>query len=119
MGRPYVASLVGRHNTYGYLSSLSIIKMVTVALFIITNVIGQVLKEVVFKKWGIIGVQATVFIIAMVGACVWYAALQNEGVMTALLRGVEIFTYAIAFYEVILKNINIGGYTIVTTKDID
>lgn len=93
--------------------------METVALFIVTNVIGQILKGVVFKKWGVVGVQTAVFMIAMIGAGVWYAAIQNESIMHTLLQGVQIFTYAIAFYEVILKNINIGGYTIITTKDVD
>lgn len=90
--------------------------METVALFIITNVVGQALKATVFKKYGVLGVQASVFIIALVGAGVWYAALQNESIMQALLQGVQVFTYAIAFYEVILKNIQIGGYGVKTTK---
>ncbi len=90
----------------------------TVALFIITNLLAQILKGVVFKKWGTVGVQVSVLAIALVGAIVWSVAVQSEAVMSALMQGVQVFTYAIAFYEVILKNINFGGWKVTTTKDL-
>lgn len=93
--------------------------MEAVALFLITTVLAQALKTTVYKKWGVIGVQVSVFVLALLGAGVWYAALNHEAVMTALLEGVKVFTYAIAFYEVILKNIDIGGWKVLTTKDLD
>lgn len=92
--------------------------METVALFIVTNLLGQALKATVFKKYGVVGVQVAVFTVALIAAAVWYAALQSEPLMAALLHGVQVFTYAIAFYEVVLKNIKVGGYKVRTTKDV-
>lgn len=92
--------------------------MQTVILFILTNIVAQALKGVVAPKYGALGVQVTVGVLATIGAIVWYVALGNAAVMSALVEAVKIAAYAITFYEVILKNINIKGYTIVTTKDL-
>lgn len=79
--------------------------MIEILLTAIATFAGQFLKEKIWPKFGDAGIHIVIFLVAFVGAIVWYIALGNESVMMALTQAGKVLLLAIGFYEVVMKRV--------------
>lgn len=77
----------------------------TAAIVFAVNILASFLKRSITPKWGIIGTQVTVFILALIGALYYTFSGVYPGLQAWVVQGLEIFAISVAFYEVILSKI--------------
>ena len=71
----------------------------------VINILTSLVKNYVKPKFGDSGVQALVFILAVVGVFGWDYISKVPEWKTIVLGGLQTLAYAIAMYEIILKKI--------------
>lgn len=75
------------------------------AIVFAVNILTSFLKKVVFPKFGNFGVQVIVFVLALIGALYMLYNGHFPALATWVGEALKVFAAAVAFYEVILKNI--------------
>lgn len=79
--------------------------MTEIVIVFAVNVLTSVFKRWIEPKWGRIGVQISVFVLALIGAVyVTYGPLFAS-IQDIVTQGLIIFSLAITFYEVVLNRI--------------
>ena len=73
------------------------------AIVFAINVLTSFLKKYVYPKFGRLGVQVVVFLLAIVGA--WYMQ-YGASLEVYVAQAFVLFTAAVALYEVILKRVD-------------
>ncbi len=73
------------------------------AIVFLVNLGSSVLKKWIYPKYGAVGIQVTVFILATIGAL--YITFKESilGLREVIETALSIFAVAVAFYEVILS----------------
>lgn len=69
------------------------------------NVLIALLRKYVFPKWGRMGVQVVAFVLALIGALYMTYNGAFPAIKILVTQGLSVFAMAIAFYEVVLKQI--------------
>lgn len=89
----------------------------TVLIFLV-NILTSVLKQWVYPRFGKIGVQVTVFLLALIGAAYYTYSRLFPDLETFVASAITIFSVAVAFYEVILSHLPLfkKGLKLGTTK---
>jgi len=78
-----------------------------IIIVVAINLLTQVLKKFIFPKWGKFGVQAFVFLLALVGTGVYSLYASNVEFQALVAKALQLLTGAIALYELILKRLPI------------
>lgn len=84
-----------------------------IVIALAVNVFTALLKKYVEPKFGKLGVQAVVFLLALVGAVGYAFYLKNVAFQAVVLEALRTITYAITIYEIILKRISFFGGSVV------
>lgn len=81
--------------------------MTEIATVFAINVLTSILKRWIEPKWGKLGTQVTVFILALIGG--WYIMFGKEIITLSNLvgSGIALFSLSVALYEVLLKHIGV------------
>jgi len=77
----------------------------SVGIALLINVLTSIFKRFVYPKFGRIGVQIVVFILALIGAVYITYGQQIAELKTIVTSAITLFTTAVVFYEVILQYI--------------
>lgn len=75
------------------------------ALALVINVVTALLKNFIYPKFGRVGVQVVVFILAAIGALYVMYGGQYPGLITFVTAAGAVFSTAVAFYEVLWNRI--------------
>ena len=78
--------------------------MTTTAIVFIINIFTSLLKRYVYPKYGKLGVQVLVFILAFIAAIYFK---YGYGVRVYVTEALILFSSAVAIYEVILSRISV------------
>ena len=81
--------------------------MSEVAIIFSINVLTSVLKRWIEPKWGKIGVQVTVFLLALIAAVYLSYGQFVIGLSDIVGGAIGLFSLSVALYEVLLKHIGI------------
>jgi len=80
--------------------------MITAAAIVFAiNVFTSIIKTWIYPKFGAIGVQVTVFALALVGAAYVSYGDAYPSARDFIISAISLFSLAVAFYEVILSHI--------------
>ena len=81
--------------------------MTEAGIILLVNIVTSFFKRWVYPKWGKLGVQAVVFVFALIGA-VYYMYLKDlHGVAEFVGNATAMFCMAVALYEVILQRFSL------------
>jgi hypothetical protein len=81
--------------------------MSEVAIIFGINVLTSILKRWIEPKWGKIGVQITIFILAIIAALYLSYGKYIIGLSDIIGGAIGLFSLSVALYEVLLKHIGI------------
>lgn len=81
--------------------------MSEVAIVFGVNVLTSILKRWIEPKFGKIGVQVTVFILALIAAVYLSYGKMIVGLSDVIAGAIGLFSLSVALYEVLLKHIGV------------
>lgn len=75
------------------------------ALAFAVNILASLVKNFIAPRFGTLGVQAVIFVLATIGAFYFIYGAQFPAIQSLVVAGGVVFSTAVAFYEVILSRI--------------
>lgn len=69
------------------------------------NLLTSIAKRWIYPRFGVVGVQAFLFVLALIGAAYWMYKEQVPGLEAVIGAAIALFSMAVAFYEVLLQHI--------------